>query len=209
MEAIQLLWRPWSTWTTTNRPNSKESSDGSEEEGKATTQNDSALEVDDDEMRLTESAVPASLSSSGMAHAIARIFLAAPKPGVVRTAVVLSKTKTPLQLQATAEAQGAKTLTALYVPNPYDDDDQKELERYHRRIATRGVVALFNAIAVHQNPKPPASQPAEPPAKPKDKDPKSKLNKETFLAMIKQRAEEAAAAQSASTTDKTLPPVSK
>ena len=39
-------------------------------------------------------------------------------------------------------------LTAMHVPKVTDN---VQLERTHRRVATRGIVALFNAIAKHQN----------------------------------------------------------
>ena len=75
--------------------------------------------------------------------------------------VVLSKTVTKLQRQQEKEhkemvelrkrrrANQMEKLSAMHVPtvmNLNDDD-----ERSHRRVATRGVVALFNAIAKHQN----------------------------------------------------------
>jgi hypothetical protein len=116
---------------------------------------------------------------SGMANAMLRILgdkQKWQKRGATATTntkpVVLSKTKTPLQRMAEQEKLAEKEmkekrrmnrerkLTALHVPltvatssasaaatNPSNELEQ---ERMHRRIATRGIVALFNAIAQHQ-----------------------------------------------------------
>lgn len=90
--------------------------------------------------------------------------------------VVLAKTVTPLQKlqqqekekqrQMTEKRQASRerNLSALHLPrsiattnNVFSDGQQQlsvvkelEQERYHRRVATRGVVALFNAISQHQ-----------------------------------------------------------
>jgi len=89
--------------------------------------------------------------------------------------VVLSKTVTPLQklqkkqkaeeaaMKAKQRQKRAVNLTAMHVPlsvatsqllNTQDGGSnialELEMERMHRRVATRGVVALFNAIAQHQ-----------------------------------------------------------
>lgn len=90
------------------------------------------------------------------------------------TSVVLGKTVTPLQRLQQQEKEKLKSLTekrkanrernlsALHYPLSIATSHQvqtegrlsvaKELEqeRYHRRVATRGVVALFNAISQHQ-----------------------------------------------------------
>lgn len=96
-----------------------------------------------------------------------------------QTPVVLSKTKTPLQRQAEKERQAEMALrekrranqernhlAAFHIPlsvatsskkslskqGDNGSNIQKELEeeRLFRRVATRGVVALFNAISDHQ-----------------------------------------------------------
>ena len=90
------------------------------------------------------------------------------------SSVVLAKTVTPLQKLQQKEKEKQKVmkekrksnrernLTALHLPlsiattNNIESGGQlsvaKELEqeRFHRRVATRGVVALFNAITQHQ-----------------------------------------------------------
>merc|ERR1712166_1084415 len=89
------------------------------------------------------------------------------------SSVVLAKTITPLQKlqrkekeQQTAikekrKANRERNLTALHLPlsiattNTIDSgglsmSKELEQERLHRRVATRGVVALFNAITQHQ-----------------------------------------------------------
>jgi len=92
----------------------------------------------------------------------------------VSTSVVLAKTVTPLQklqqkekerqkaMKEKRQANRERNLTALHLPlsiattNNIEARGQlsvaKELEqeRFHRRVATRGVVALFNAITQHQ-----------------------------------------------------------
>ena len=108
--------------------------------------------------------------SSKMSNAMLRILgTSAPQQSVV-----LAKTKTPLQkmqqeekekakaLRERRKANREKSLMALHIPlsvattNSIPGESQisvaKELEneRLHRRVATRGVVALFNAISQHQ-----------------------------------------------------------
>jgi len=77
------------------------------------------------------------------------------------TSVVLSKTVTKLQRQQETEKKASielhkrrkanlvENLSAMVVPTILNVKDEDE--RAHRRVATRGVVALFNAIAKHQN----------------------------------------------------------
>uniref|UniRef100_A0A8J9T4S9 RRP15-like protein n=1 Tax=Phaeodactylum tricornutum TaxID=2850 RepID=A0A8J9T4S9_PHATR len=126
--------------------------------------------------------------------------------------VVLAKTTTPLQRQAAREKESVKaaqekrranrerTLQACHVPlsvattSHVDDSNnagaalvqELEQERSHRRVATRGVVALFNAIAQHQHqvvePEAPSSQISN------KKDSVKKLTKHGFLDMIKSKA---------------------
>jgi Rrp15p len=118
--------------------------------------------------------------ATGMANAMSRI-LSAPIKGKATTSVgtiVLSKTKTPLQIQAEKEKKEQESLKetrrikrerqikALHIPltvatntfvlnnnngaNYSSLTAELEKERMHRRVATRGIVALFNAIAHHQ-----------------------------------------------------------
>jgi len=116
--------------------------------------------------------------ASKMANVMSRILGSNPPKNMesdaLLSSVVLAKTVTPLQklqqkekkeLKAMKEKRQAnreRNLTALHLPlsiattNNVDEDGQlsvaKELEqeRFHRRVATRGVVALFNAITQHQ-----------------------------------------------------------
>lgn len=105
---------------------------------------------------------------------------AAPKKATEPNSVVLSKTITPLQKQQKKEKEEEDALrlkrkqrrevnlTALHIPlsaatsRPIAGKDSDsgivakamareiEVESMHRRVATRGVVALFNAITQHQ-----------------------------------------------------------
>jgi hypothetical protein len=148
--------------------------------------------------------------TAGMANAMARILGTADPSSTSTKSVVLSKTKTPLQKMAEQEKQQEqamkekrrtnreRNLAALHVPlsvattsttvNQSSNDLVKELEmeRSHRRVATRGVVALFNAIAKHQkkvsDPAPSAADVA------KSKTEVKKLTKHGFLDMIKTTA---------------------
>ena len=142
----------------------------------------------------------------GMANAMSRIL------GTVSSAssskpIVLSKTVTPLQKQAAKEKQETKEaqekrrlnkerkeLTCLHMPlsvatsatllhsNKTSIAKELEREKTHRRVATRGVVALFNAIAQHQkgqqNPNSSAATSSESTSGPA-------LNKHEFLDKIK------------------------
>jgi hypothetical protein len=108
--------------------------------------------------------------ASKMANAMAKILgTAAPQQSVI-----LGKTKTPLQkmqqkekeeehqMKEKRQANRERNLAALHIPlsvattNTIEDDgklsvtQELEQERLHRRVATRGVVALFNAISQHQ-----------------------------------------------------------
>jgi len=113
-----------------------------------------------------------------MANAMNKILQTSSKTknekGTVSSSVVLGKTVTPLQklqqkekeqrkaLKEKRQANQERNLTALHLPlsiattNSIDSGGKlsvaKELEqeRFHRRVATRGVVALFNAITQHQ-----------------------------------------------------------
>ena len=104
-----------------------------------------------------------------MADVMARILGTATS----KQSVVLAKTTTPLQRMQQKEKEEIKAmkekrqsnrernLTALHIPlsvattGPVNDGrlsvtQELEQERLHRRVATRGVVALFNAISQHQ-----------------------------------------------------------
>jgi hypothetical protein len=108
---------------------------------------------------------------SGMANAMSKILGTQPKYS--NQSVILSRTVTPLQRLAKAEKEKEREarekrklnrerhLTALHIPLSVATSQQQtvgsaslvkelEMERTHRRVATRGVVALFNAIAQHQ-----------------------------------------------------------
>jgi Rrp15p len=121
--------------------------------------------------------------TTGIANAMNRILSAPSKSGLkaattgaAGSSVVLSKTKTPLQIQAEKEKKVLESLKekrrvkrerqiqALHIPltvatntfvlnsssNQNSLTKELEMERMHRRVATRGIVALFNAIAHHQ-----------------------------------------------------------
>lgn len=116
--------------------------------------------------------------ASKMANVMSRILGSNPpknkESDALSSSVVLAKTVTPLQklqqkekeefkaMKEKRQANRERNLTALHLPlsiattNNVDADGQlsvaKELEqeRFHRRVATRGVVALFNAITQHQ-----------------------------------------------------------
>ena len=125
-------------------------------------------------------AITKSSESDGMAGAMAKILgLNPPKSS---SSVILSKTTTPLQkLQQKEKAEKAAlkakqrirrevNLIAMHVPlsaatskslgkrastgtNGLRLAKEIETESMHRRVATRGVVALFNTIAKHQQEK--------------------------------------------------------
>jgi hypothetical protein len=107
-------------------------------------------------------------SSAKMANAMARIL-----GTTTKSSVVLSKTTTPLQrmqkeekeaqkaLKAKRQMKKERNLNSLHIPlsvattfmvegGGRSVSKELEKERFHRRVATRGVVALFNAISSHQ-----------------------------------------------------------
>ncbi|KAG7374458.1 ribosomal RNA processing (Rrp15p) related protein [Nitzschia inconspicua] len=124
------------------------------------------------------------------------------------TSVVLGKTVTPLQkmqqeekdrlkaLKKKRQSNRERNLSAMHYPlsiatssNVQTDGRlsvarELEQERFHRRVATRGVVALFNAISQHQrsntqkNVTPSSSKTIE----------SSKMTKHSFLDKIKSAA---------------------
>ena len=177
------------------------------EETAAREQSTGVEEEEDDDSDAEQGA------TSGMAGAMARIL--GTKPAKTPT-VVLSKTKTPLQKQAEQEKQREKELTekksvnrernlaALHIPLSVATSAldinvsshlQKELqqERAHRRIATRGVVALFNAISQHQHGPGASEEGKSSAANSSSKDVAgSKMTKTSFLDLIKNKAKAAA-----------------
>jgi hypothetical protein len=151
--------------------------------------------------------------TAGMANAMSRI-LGVSKPSTGTQSVILSKTKTPLQRMAEKEKKEEKevkekrrlnrerNLAALHVPLSVATTgtvvasggtsgnllvQELEQERIHRRVATRGVVALFNAISQHQKK---VTQPELPTTEStsKSKAEVKKLTKHGFLDMIKSTA---------------------
>lgn len=147
--------------------------------------------------------------ASGMANAMSRILGTTSKAG--NASVVLSKTTTPLQRMALKEKEHEKevrekrrankerNLAALHVPlsvattlTGVDGSSgtvgkELEQERAHRRVATRGVVALFNAIAQHQK-KNEVQESVQSSSKFKTKEEVKKMSKHGFLDMIKTAA---------------------
>lgn len=136
--------------------------------------NSNSEEDSEDDILINEN------EQSGMAGAMARILgFSAPTTKQLK-AVVLSKTITPLQKQQRKEKEQQDALrlkrkhrrevnlNALHIPlsvavsRPVPGKGKSsnniakamtkdiELESMHRRVATRGVVALFNTIAQHQ-----------------------------------------------------------
>jgi hypothetical protein len=130
---------------------------------------------DDDESSVEgEEVDPAAKMASAMGRILGTTITSKTTKSSTSSSVVLAKTVTPLQRlqqqekekqKATKEKRQAmkeRNLTALHYPlsiattNTVNTDGRttvaKELEqeRFHRRVATRGVVALFNAISQHQ-----------------------------------------------------------
>jgi len=122
--------------------------------------------------------------------------------------IVLSKTITPLQkrqLQEKQEEEALKNkqkqrrdrnLIAMHIPasalsfatiNSSIIHAELELERAHRRVATRGVVALFNAITQHQHQKKQQTI-TVPTASNKNSQAQKPMTKYGFLEMIKNSA---------------------
>jgi hypothetical protein len=139
------------------------------------------------------------------------------------SSVVLGKTVTPLQklqqkekeqLKAMKEKRKAnreRNLTALHMPlsiattNTIQPGGQlsvaKELEqeRFHRRVATRGVVALFNAITQHQRT---TNTDNDSSVLSKKNQETSKITKHGFLDKIKEAAKSKGDEQNTSETSK-------
>ncbi|KAI2510170.1 Rrp15p [Fragilaria crotonensis] len=147
--------------------------------------------------------------ASGMANAMTRILGTQTKKGTA--SVVLSKTITPLQRLQKEEKERIlaakekrkinrdRNLMALHIPLSVASSNatttntsnslvnELELERTHRRVATRGVVALFNAIAQHQNDGQGGAEASQPT---KDSKEVKKMTKHGFLDLIKTTAKE-------------------
>jgi hypothetical protein len=166
---------------------------------KATTNNPDEDSSDDEEGD--------SQKAPGMANAMARILGTTASGRRGTKPVVLSKTTTRIQKQAAQEkvrvkemkekrlVNREKELQALHIPLSVATSHQVadtskalvkelEMERVHRRVATRGVVALFNAIAQHQNKEIKESSTLMSSSK---KDVK-KMSKHGFLDMLKNKA---------------------
>ena len=144
---------------------------------------------------------------TGLASAMSKILGTRIQQGT--PSVILSKTTTPLQRMAKVEQEKAKEakekrrvnrekkLEALHVPLSVATTThtlgsaglvkELELERAHRRVATRGVVALFNAIAQHQKKN---EGTVSVTAKSANKSEVKNLTKHGFLDMIKTAATE-------------------
>jgi len=151
-------------------------------------------------------------TQAGMAGAMSRILggQTASRKSMDSGNVILSKTKTPLQKLQIKEKQRrieaketrsdrrSERLTCMHVPllaattfqmsgSDKSMSQELELERMHRRVATRGVVALFNAITQHQQSQIEQQlQSKEDVVKAKNKDIQN-ISKKGFLDMIKSK----------------------
>lgn len=160
---------------TERKPSIKDVEAHADDEGEnASNDDDDSIEDDDDEVQSDEEDLlepEVESSSAKMANAMARILGTTTK--AANSNIVLSKTTTPLQRMQKKEKEQAKALkekrqanrernlTALHIPLSVATTNtievgkssvaqELEQERFHRRVATRGVVALFNAITQHQ-----------------------------------------------------------
>jgi len=182
-----------------------------------------ALAVGDDEQDSSSDEdeqggeVEARKASMGMSNAMSRILGISSNRNDSNKPIVLSKTVTPLQKQAAKEKEELKQaqekrrlnkerkeLVALHMPLSVATtanrlsvgaDIARELdqEKTHRRVATRGVVALFNAIAQHQQ----KNNTDASPSNKNDKNKNDTINKHDFLEQIKSKAVTTAAKQGA------------
>jgi hypothetical protein len=146
---------------------------------------------------------------TGMADAMSRILGVGasthrlPKAGKSTVNnIVLSKTITPLQkrrrqekeeeeeLRKKQKQRRVRNLTAMHTPisclTMGSNGNELELERGYKRVATRGVVALFNAITQHQHQK--KQQAVITPTNGKNS-PAQPLTKYGFLEKIKNSAQ--------------------
>ncbi|CAJ1934196.1 unnamed protein product [Cylindrotheca closterium] len=177
-------------------------------DGESTTKDDNSQRInsrdDMDEDDELEPDVFIQSSSAKMSNAMAKILGTSNAERAI-TSVVLSKTTTPLQKMQMKQKEETKAmrekrrdnrercLTALHIPlsvattntiNTGQHSVAKELEqeRLHRRVATRGVVALFNAITQHQQ----VSESSQTVSRGSNIEPK--VTKHTFLSKIKNAA---------------------
>lgn len=168
---------------------------------------DEVEEADSEEEVASEDEDEVEEEATGMANAMARIL----GTQTTQASAVLSKTVTPLQRMARKEkvllkearekrkANRELNLTALHIPlsvattrsltsgSSSNLVKELEMERGHRRVATRGVVALFNAISQHQKD---ARVSAVESASKANSDVKH-MTKHGFLDMIKSSAKDA------------------
>jgi hypothetical protein len=140
-------------------------------------------EVDTENDEESDDDIPSAHAPSGLAGAMAKILGIAAPTKTKSKQIILSKTITPLQRQQKKEKEQEDALrlkrkqrrdvhlTSMHIPlsaatsRPIvgkDDMDnliakamskEVESESTHRRVATRGVVALFNTISKHQQQK--------------------------------------------------------
>ena len=163
-----------------NRRPRNDASIEKEEQDSDNGMNSSSVGSDDDNDEEEEEGSLPTTAATGMANAIQKILGSSSSSGGSSNnnnkgtvPVVLSKTTTPLQLLAAKEKQQEqqlrekrrlhrqRNLQALHIPLSIKNNNKKNkneqaistelaMEQTHRRVATRGVVALFNAIAQHQ-----------------------------------------------------------
>lgn len=148
-------------------------------------------------------------TATKMANVMNRILGIKNKNDALSSSVVLAKTVTPLQklqqkekerqkaMKEKRKANRERNLTALHLPlsiaTTYNIEaggqlsvvKELEQERFHRRVATRGVVALFNAITQHQRNNSTDNEDSNVSSKKKEM---SKLTKHGFLDKIKAAA---------------------
>jgi Rrp15p len=177
-----------------------EGEDEAPEEPTESAAKDDKESVDDDDADQYEHD---SDGPSGLASAMSKILGTHVKESAA--SVILSKTMTPLQRMAKLEKEQAKVakekrrlnrekhLEALHIPlsvattRPLSGasglQQELETERAHRRVATRGVVALFNAIAQHQKKHDGTAE-----TKSANKSEVKNMTKHGFLDMIKSAA---------------------
>mmetsp|Transcript_8287 Transcript_8287/g.11825 ORF Transcript_8287/g.11825 Transcript_8287/m.11825 type:complete len:281 (-) Transcript_8287:333-1175(-) len=177
--------------------------------------NESELGIDGDDDRQLTKRQKNMKGQMGMAGAMSRILGMSSASSTKSKPIVLSKTITPLQRQQKKEKsveaslrekqtqRRRANLTSMHIPlsaattrplkNGNHDSlmgkaisEELEFERIHRRVATRGVVALFNAISKHQQER--AQMAAEASLGSitnKNKNDVKKMSKHGFLDLIK------------------------
>lgn len=139
--------------------------------------NDKAANADDDDDSSSvegEEIDPATKMANVMSRILGSTAIDTNKKTTQVSSVVLGKTVTPLQklqqkekeqrkaMKEKRKANRERNLAALHMPLSIATTNtiqpggklsvakELEQERFHRRVATRGVVALFNAITQHQ-----------------------------------------------------------